>query len=169
MRIALTGTPGCGKTTLAALLADRGHQVIHLADWARKHDAVAGHDAEDDADAIDVDTLAQVPLPPDCVVDGHLSHLLGVDVVWLIRCDPALLRPRLEARGYGPGKVQENWEAECMDLVLQEALDGGAPVVQRDGSRRSPEELLSSFEATSSGGSLKQDLEPVDWSHRLME
>lgn len=167
MRTAITGTPGAGKTTLAALLEAQGERVLQLATWARRHGAVNGRDEADDADVIDMDILERAPLPPDCFVDGHLAHLLPVDEVWLLRCDPAVLRPRLEARGYSPSKVQENWEAEAMDLLLQEALATGARVVQRDATRRSAEELLAEFRRVAAARG--HDLEPVDWSQRLLD
>lgn len=169
MRLAITGSPGAGKTTLAGLLAELGRKVVAVDDWAREHDAVAGRDETDDADVIDVDALARAPLPDGIVIEGHLSHYLPVDEVWVVRCDPRILRQRLHDRGYPPAKVDENVEAEAMDLVLQEALASGARVVQRDGSRRSPQELLSAFDAIRPGAAKRHDLEPVDWSDALLE
>ena len=162
-RIAITGTPGCGKTTLAELLRQRGEMVTTVEAIADAHGATVGHDDEDDAQIVDVEALEGITLPGHVVIDGHLSHHLKVDEIWVLRCDPDILRQRLEARGYHAGKVEENWEAECMDLVLQEALAAGPRVIQRDGTRRSPEELLSAFESIDSG----PDIEPVDWSDRL--
>ncbi len=162
-RIAITGTPGCGKTTLAALLRARGREVTTVEAIARAHGAVLGRDEVDDADIVDIDALADLVLASETVVDGHLSHLLDVECIWVIRCDPDMLRQRMADRGYHAEKIQENWEAECMDLILQEALETGRRVVQRDGTRRSPEELLLEFETSAPG----HDIEPVDWTDRL--
>lgn len=169
MRIAVTGTPGCGKTTLCMLLAQAGHKVRSVQEIAAAQGAIVGHDERDDAEIIDVDSITWDGVPEDCFVDGHLSHLLPVDAIWVIRCDPDQLRVRLTARGYHAEKVQENWEAECMDLILSEAMAADVPVVQRDGSRRSPEELLSAFEESRPGQALDHDLEAVDWSDRLLQ
>lgn len=167
--VAVTGTPGCGKTTLCALLAAQGHTVVDVHTLAQGVGAVAGHDDDDDADVIDLDAIQDLALPAECFVDGHLSHYLAVDEIWVVRCDPDLLRPRMQARDYGAAKIQENWEAECMDLVLLEALDMGVRVVQRDGSRRSPEELLAAFMASGPAPSQDHDIEDVDWSERLLQ
>lgn len=170
VRVALTGTPGVGKTSLAKVAAAHGWRVVDVKAWARQAGCVAGHDAEDEADAIDIEALAaKVPADDGSKVlyEGHLSHLLGLDLVWVVRCDPRVLRARLAARGYKPAKVVENLEAEALDIILQEALDAGAPVLQRDGTRRSPEALFQSFADRSFAGLKGSDLEPVDWSDQL--
>jgi adenylate kinase len=193
VRVALTGSPGVGKTTLAAAAAATGWQVVDVHDFARLHGAVAGFDDEHDAAIVDVDALrAHVPPPVghDVLFDGHLSHQLGLDVTWVLRCHPDELARRLRARAYAAAKVQENVEAEAMDLILQEALAAGAPVVQRDATRRAPPELLASFTAAtravaaatraaraarrgapdrSGRGAPTHDIEPVDWSDWLLE
>lgn len=168
MRVALTGTPGTGKTTLAHHLREQGHVVVDLKAWATETGAISGKDA-DGTLIIDTDALATSVLPPDCVIEGHMAHHLAVDAVWLVRCDPRVLRPRLEARNYLPAKVLENLEAEAMDLILQEALSIGVPVVQRDGSHRSVAELASAFTVNGTEALKDHDLEPVDWSDRIME
>ncbi len=168
MRIAVTGTPGCGKTTLCMLLAQAGHKVRSVQEIAAAQGAIVGRDDQDDAEVIDIEAMTWDGVPEDCFIDGHLSHLLPVDAIWIIRCDPDQLTIRLTARGYSPDKVRENWEAECMDLVLSESMAAGVPVVQRDGSRRSPEELLSAFEEPGPAEALDHDLEVVDWSDRLL-
>lgn len=168
MRIALTGTPCAGKTTAAERLRAQGTAVIDLKAWAIETGAVSERDDDGtlviDTDALDVDVL-----PADCVIEGHMAHHLPVDVVWVVRCNPRTLRPRLEARGYSAAKVMENLEAEAMDLILQESLAAGIPVIQRDGTDRAPEELLSAFAEVTTDTLKGPDLEPVDWSDQLME
>jgi adenylate kinase len=170
VRVALTGTPGVGKTRLAAVAARSGWRVVDVKAWAQEMGCVAGYDDEDQAVAIDVGRLAR-QMPPDdgsmVLYEGHLSHFLPVDVAWVLRCDPDVLRGRLQRRGYSTGKVVENLEAEALDIILQEALDMGAPVLQRDGTRRSPEALFQAFVEASLGAPKGNDLEAVDWSDRL--
>lgn len=170
VRIALTGTPGVGKTSLAKVAQEDGWRIIDVKLWAREAGCVAGHDAEDEADAIDVEALAR-KVPSDdgskVLYEGHLSHCLGLDEAWVIRCDPQILRERLVARGYKPAKVVENLEAEALDIILQEAMEGTPRVFQRDGTRRSPQALYKAFAEAGLGSSKDDDLEPVDWSHRL--
>lgn len=177
MRIAVTGTPGVGKSTLAHLAAQRfGWDLADVHGLAEVHGLVVERDEDADADVVDTDRLADIleALARDRdpehveVLDGHLSHLLPVDLVWVVRCDPRVLEGRLRDRGYGEEKVRENLEAEAMDLILQEALGGDAPVVQRDGTRRSPGDLLSAFVDAEGNPFKRTDLEPVDWSDWLL-
>lgn len=169
-RIGLTGTPGVGKTTLAALLRERGVEVVDIKAWAKTAGAVVGHDQKDGADVIDTDRLQTAPTDRPVVYEGHLAQFLDVDALWVVRCDPEVLRARLEARGYPPAKVRENLEAEALDLVLQESIEAmgdEGPVVQRDGTRRRPMSLMQAFVEATNGKRKSHDLEPVDWSHRL--
>lgn len=168
VRVALTGTPGVGKTTLAALAAGDGWTVVDVKEWARREGCVVGFDEADQAAVIDVKRLAKrMPKGGRLLFEGHLSHLLPVDVAWVVRCDPDVLRGRLQARGYPAAKVVENLEAEALDLILQEALDGVPRVIQRDGTRRSPQALYKAFADAGLGSAKADDLEAVDWSDRL--
>lgn len=168
VRVALTGTPGVGKTSLAAVAAGNGWSVVDVKAWAKAEGCVVAYDEADQAEVIDIDRLAKRLPPGDRLLfEGHLSHLLPVEVAWVVRCDPAVLRPRLEGRGYPAAKVRENLEAEALDLLLSEALEHVPRVIQRDGTRRTPQALFQSFAEAGLGSPKEDDLEPVDWSSRL--
>lgn len=170
MRLAVTGTPAVGKTTLAAELRQSGWQVVDIAALAREAGCIAGRDEADGSDVIDVERLRR-RVPADggrrVAYEGHLSHLLGLEEVWVLRCDPDVLRPRLQARGYPAAKVQENLEAEAMDLILQEAQDTSARVLQVDATRRTAPETLQAFLDRTARPPSDEDREPVDWTDRL--
>lgn len=168
VRVAISGTPGSGKTTMCLLLQDMGKQVRSVSSLAKMYDCMAGYDDIDEAEVIDMDLLSTMALPDEIFIDGHLSHMLPVDEIWVLRADPRDVRSRLNQRGYAESKIQENWEAECLDLILQESMGQGVRVVQRDGSRRRPSELLNSFLDAGPAPSKNHDIEPVDWSERLL-
>ena len=170
VRVALTGTPGCGKSTLAAVAARDGWGVVDVKAWAVAEKCVVGRDDADEALVIDTKKLGR-RVPKDdgrrVLYEGHLSHHLPVDVAWVIRCDPRSLRGRLQARGYKPAKVVENLEAEALDIILQEAMAECPVVIQRDGTRRTPEQLYKAFADIPFDSLKDHDLEPADWSDQL--
>ncbi len=137
--LAISGTPGVGKTALCSRLAEEGWTVIDLAELAAEHGCLGETDSADGAAPVDIHRLADEWQPPAegrWVVDGHLSHLLDVDGLVLLRCPPATLSERLTNRGYTQAKVKANveWELTAghwsellefeVDLPLMEANSG---------------------------------------------
>ena len=70
--VAVTGTPGCGKTTLCQSLP---FNSVSVEDLAIKHGCISPAD-EDGARPIDIGRLAKIWQKPDeiTLIDGHLSH-----------------------------------------------------------------------------------------------
>ncbi len=121
MLIAVSGTPGTGKTTVAKWLARKlGLQYVSLNDYARKHGMVVGRDEKRKADEVDVDRLRKVKFE-DAVLEGHFSHELLADVKIVLRLHPSKLEERLEEKGWGAEKIRENCEAEAMGIIAEEA------------------------------------------------
>jgi len=125
MMIVLSGTPGTGKTNVAKELKSRGVPVIHAADTVGPYRL--GRDPARDTEIIDEERWAAAFVPVEGIVEGHLTHLLPADRVVVLRCRPDVLKERLIARGYAAKKVQENVEAELLDLILVEAIDIHGP------------------------------------------
>lgn len=170
--LAVSGTPGTGKTTLCEAMEGEGWQVLSLAALAEEHDCMGPVDESDGAAPIDVHRLAETweaPAEGRWLVDGHLAHLLEVDGVVLLRCQPAVLHERLSARGYDARKVKANveWEmtaghwAELMefeiDLPLLEVDTTGGGDATADQVRSWVEEGLPSLPLT------EQAMDAIDW------
>ena len=146
--IAITGTPGCGKTTLCEVLREAGHGVEAVVELARKFDCLGEHDPEDGAAPVDVHKLAdlwQDDSASTVFVDGHLSHLLDVEAVVVLRCQPDVLQARLEQRGYTEAKVRSNVEWEMLGGTWSEMLEFELeiPVLEIDASDVEGPALLS--------------------------
>ena len=133
MRIAVTGTPGVGKTSvskeLAALLKCA---YIDLNRYAENAGFVTGTDAARDSKIVDTAKLSKVEFPEDCIIDGHLSHFCDADVVVVLRAKPDVLRRRLGVKGWSKKKVDENVEAEFVGVCSVEARELHAAVVDVD-------------------------------------
>ena len=63
-RLALTGTPGTGKSTVASLLSDAGFEVFTVESLAEDNDLKGELDSADGALVIDTDALHEALLEP---------------------------------------------------------------------------------------------------------
>ena len=129
MLIALTGTPGTGKTSVSNVLHENGFEVIDLNKIAVSNNFLIGDDEKRNSKIVDVDRLnryiKESYKEKDIVfIEGHLSHLLkSVDKVIVLRCHPDELRKRLSLKRWKREKVKENIEAEILDIILCETVD----------------------------------------------
>jgi adenylate kinase len=136
--IALTGTPGTGKTSVAALFPRRLRvmEVQELAEW---FDAATGRGR---TTVVDLRRLlssldATTDSPVDVIV-GHLAHLLPVSRVIVLRCHPNVLMQRLVRARRGSAKERyENYVTEATDLVLQESIRPERKIWEVDTTGRS--------------------------------
>jgi len=169
MIIALTGTPGTGKTAMAAVLASRGYSVIDLTELAETSGARTSYDEEMDTWEVDLEVLAEAiattVLDGKAVLDGHLSHAFRCDLVICLRCEPEVLRSRLSERDYSNEKVEENVWAEALSVIAAEARDSGARFEQIDTTEKGPEGVADDFERVVAGESFP----PVDWVPWLLD
>ena len=129
MIVALSGTPGTGKTSVSILLQDLGYEVISLNEIAFKKGFINGFDKKRKSNLLDIKKINNYiknNFKNDNIVfvEGHLSHWLKcADRVIILRCHPDELRKRLAFKGWSEEKVQENVHAEILDVILIETLD----------------------------------------------
>jgi len=140
MRIALTGTPGTGKTTVAALLPYRVIDINALV----KEGLNLGIDPQRGCLDADMDALARrlekMASGKKCILEGHFSHHFA-DWCIVLRLAPSELGKRLEARDYSQEKIRENLEAEALDVILVEAVELCGRVDEIDTTGRTPQEV----------------------------
>ena len=140
MQIALTGTPGTGKTTVAALLHYRTIDINSLVRGGMN----LGLDAERGCLDADMDALAghlkSLDSEEPMILEGHFSHHFA-DWAIVLRLSPSALRSRLEARGYSRAKIRENLEAEALDVILVEAVEMCPRVDEIDTTGKSAAEV----------------------------
>ena len=129
-RVAISGTPGTGKTTISTILKDEGFNVLALEKIAEKYDCLGELDASDNSKPIDIGLLISKlkedwSIMPEniTIIDGHLSHLLPCDHTIILRCKPDVLEDRLVKRGYSKGKIQGNVEWELIGSAWNDNED----------------------------------------------
>lgn len=122
MRIAITGTPGVGKTSAAREVSEALRLTyIDISTLAKERGAVVGK--EEDSLVVDVEVMKKsLESVDDIVIDSHFAEMFDVDFVFVLRCEPVILYERLKARGYSQEKIRENVMAEILDYSLQNAL-----------------------------------------------
>ncbi|UCF50068.1 MAG: adenylate kinase family protein [Thermoplasmatales archaeon] len=129
MIIALTGTPGTGKTSVAEVLKNKGFEIVDLNKVACDNNFIIGKDIKRDSNIVDLEKINKYILEnysgKDFVfVEGHLSHLLkNVEKIVILRCHPKFLKKNLSKKKWNEDKIKENIEAEILDIILCEALE----------------------------------------------
>lgn len=132
--ILLTGVPGVGKTTIAALLSERLKGVhVNLSELALAEGLVTGYDSIRETSIVDLERMTTRLMEiiregrDPLVIEGHFSQDVvspeRVSNVFVLRRAPWRLKDELESRGYNPEKVKENVEAELLDICLVEAIE----------------------------------------------
>ncbi len=165
-RVAVTGTPGTGKSTATDRLAD-GYDVIHLNDRIKNdEDLWTERDADRDTLVADLDAVRDRLGDWAGVLDSHLAHRFDVDRVVVLRCHPETIEERLRDRGEPEATVEENAESEALDVILSEAVadHGVENVYEIDTTDRDPEAVADAIRAAIEG-----DREPSAGTVDFME
>jgi len=179
MLIALTGTPGTGKTTIASILKKSDITVLSLKEIAETHQFIESFDEDRQSNIVDIEAVglyidANYAKDDWIIVEGHLSHLLpSVQTSIVLRCHPKSLRIRLLSRDWSWKKIRENLEAEALDIILCEAIDqhGIQHIVEFDSTDLSVEQIASDIQLILQGKKAKLSLKPgsIDWSESLFD
>jgi len=180
MWVALTGTPGTGKTTVATRLRSKGYTVIDVNTLAIREGFVAGSDTTRQCKLIDIKKINAYLQKhfnrTDLVFfEGHTTHLLkAIDKVIILRCHPNVLARHLLEKKWKPKKIQENLEAELLDIVLCEAVEAhpAKNIFEIDTTRKTPIGVTRSVLEI-----IKKNFRPIkqytigqiDWSEEILK
>ncbi len=148
LRLALTGTPGTGKTRLSEELKE----VVEILSMPIIAEAKGflGQDDGDGSKEIDVEGLSTIlaeewSSPPEKtqLIDGHLSHLLPVDAVIVLRAHPLVIDARLHLRDYEEQKILDNVEWEMIGGPWLELEGIDVPILELDSGVLGPGDLTT--------------------------
>ena len=163
MKIALTGTPGTGKTTISQLFDEQAYEVIDLTEYVKEKGL--GEKGEKEFE-VDIEQMKKSLEDEDFgVLEGHLAHHIPVDICVVLRTRPDELRERLEDRDYSRGKVEENIQSEILDVVLSEAVENQETVVEIDTTGKDAEEAFKEVKRKIEEG--ENDYGNFDWTEYL--
>ncbi|MDP2217507.1 MAG: adenylate kinase family protein [Methanolobus sp.] len=180
MLVGITGTPGTGKTSVTELLESRtSYRVIHINELIKEEKLYSEVDNERDCVVADMDLVdrrvREMASTDDItILDSHLSHHLA-DSVIVLRTKPEVLRDRLQKRNYCTEKVEENLEAESLDIILCESVEWCDNVFEIDTTSQSVERTLDDIRNILEGLAKGREKElaeryrpgSVDWSEEF--
>ncbi|MBS3815542.1 MAG: adenylate kinase family protein [Hadesarchaea archaeon] len=170
--IAVTGTPGTGKSSFSkALSKELSAGLIDLNKEIEDRDI---YDLdEDETHVVETEDLRQEfeeilkSENNDLVIDGLLSHLLKpnqITHIVVLRTNPQVLRKRLNSRDFSEEKISENVEAEALGVVLSEAIEihGINKIHEIDTTENSTSKAIELFKESLQN---EKDLSPgkIDW------
>lgn len=163
MIIAISGTPGTGKHTVAKVLADKmGYRVIDLGKALNKEKK------EREVTLIELNRTFQKLKKDNSIVISHLSHLINspdIRMVIVLRTDPLILADRLKHRNYSREKIYDNVMFEAIDGTYMEALKRRGNVFQVDNTlnvHRTVERVLKIING-------KEKSETIDFSRKIVK
>ncbi len=114
MKIALTGTPGAGKTTLAKKIGEHySLKVINEKDFALQN-SIGKFNDENELEIpikeFEKKANSFLKKQDNVLLEGHVlcEAKLNVDLVVIITINPEELEARLELRNYPPAKIMDN-------------------------------------------------------------
>lgn len=166
----LTGTPGTGKTHVAGVLADlTGFTLIGV------NEAVGEdyHHIESGSKVVELELLSgkmKGALDGNTIIEGHLAHLLEISgIVIVLRTKPSELRKRLEKKGFSGEKIEENLEAEALDVILIESLELYDAVYEIDTTGMVAEDVAKSSHSILDGDTKNFKPGKISWLEEYLE
>jgi len=145
MLLAISGTPCTGKTSVAKELGKiLGWKVLHLNDLAEEKDLYCGYDDYRKAKIVDIEKIRKVVFDTEennIIIESHFAHDIQSDMVVILRTNPKELRKRMEERGWDEKKIEENIEAEIMEICLEEARSMNNDIYKIDTTGRTTKDV----------------------------
>jgi adenylate kinase len=186
MNIALTGTPGTGKSTIGKKLKKNNYFVLDLHKIIKDNNFISSYDRSRDTSEVDLErlnnylnkhVLNQAPDKKEHKTgikffEGHISHLLDhLDRVIILRCHPEELRERLNVKEWSEKKVMENVEAEALDVILIEAFERYSEnnIFEINTSKSSIDEVYNDIIKIINGDVKDFHLGNIDWSAEILK
>jgi adenylate kinase len=181
MFIALTGTPGTGKTSVTQELETQGIPIISLNDLAVFHNFIDGTDYKRGSlilDLVKINSYLKQKSPTQTkptIIEGHATHWL-TEPEWIIilRCHPTELRKRLNTKHWKTEKINENVEAEILDIILCEAteIQPAKKLLEIDTTHKPIQQvskIIFNLINTNFSNAKKYSIGKIDWSDEILK
>lgn len=157
LAIAISGTPGTGKTEVAQkLAADLDYDFIELNRLIHKEGLIVGTDSTRATMIADIPALRKhirnliTSSNTNFVIAGHFVDEISDDLlkaIIILRCHPIQLSKRLLKRGWSSEKIVENLQAEILGDCTAQAIKRHPlkKLFEVDTSHQSSDETVSAI------------------------
>ena len=187
MILALSGTPGTGKSTISNGLRDKGFTVLDINKIAKEQNLLTNYDPERDTYEVDLPGLSKYlksQFRPGkkiksndnksntIFLEGHIAHLIdSIDYAIILRCHPSVLEQRLKTKEWSLSKIRENLEAEACDVITIEAVErlGENKVFEVDTSNDKVEIVIKNILDIIKGDTENFQPGNIDWSEEILK
>lgn len=183
MIVALTGTPGTGKSTMSDLLKENDFQILEINRIAQEQRLYLAFDEKRQTHEVDLEGINKylkelfkeeigIYANNPIIIEGHLSHLIDiVDIVIILRCHPDILKKRLIDKGWKKNKIDENLEAEALDVITIEAYEmhGEDKVFEVDTTNYKTNDILNNIILILNGEKIRFKPGKFDWSEEILK
>lgn len=142
MIIALTGTPGTGKTAIAKALSKAIEiDAVSLNDLAEKKNLYSGFDKERDCKVVDLKAIGleiekYSSVGKNLIIESHYSQEYPSDILFLLRANPSELIARGKEKGWHGKKTDENIQAEIMEEVKNDSRKLKRNIIEVDTTKK---------------------------------
>jgi len=137
--ILISGTPGCGKTSVSKKLTERlSAKIIPLNKLAISKNLSPEYDNNRATYIVYTNEFLPILMneieriqkknPDFLIIEGHFSDIVPesyINYVFILRCDPDELYKRLEKKGYKAKKIRENIQAEILSNCVNYFIEKG--------------------------------------------
>lgn len=166
MLIAISGTPGTGKTAVAKILSRKLKAKTLTVDFlVKKYNIRASYDKKRKTKIIDEKKLANAAKQEAkkyrvAVFEGHLSHFAAADSTIILRTSPQELERRMKKKKWNKKKIRENVEAESVGIISREA--GGMEIDTTSKTPKNVAQLI--LKLLNNYPMQRKYLKKIDWS-----
>jgi adenylate kinase len=177
--IALSGTPGTGKSVIGQLLATNlSIECLELNQLIIDHQLYLGEDPERATLIADIENLRDYlskmlqNTKDRFVMVGHFADEVPekfLEALIILRCNPVILTQRLRKKGWSTEKILENIQAELLGECTAQALarHNQSQLSEIDTSEMKPPEVVEAIHTILGGKSSYYAIGQISWLHNL--